>query len=75
MAESGLVLRILSSVSDRNFGSMGFGSSRVCFVGCRFRFQSAFDSYSVACEAFSEQCLRLRLRSIPASAGVRIKFL
>ncbi|CAL1373671.1 unnamed protein product [Linum trigynum] len=22
--------------------------------GCRFRFQSAFDSYSVACEAFSE---------------------
>ncbi|PON73575.1 hypothetical protein PanWU01x14_057570 [Parasponia andersonii] len=73
MAESGLGLRILSSVSDRNFGSMGFGSSRVCFVGCRFRFQSVFDSYSAACEAFSEQCLRLR--SIPASASARIKFL
>ncbi|KAH1075233.1 hypothetical protein J1N35_027561 [Gossypium stocksii] len=23
--------------------------------GCRFRFRSAFDSYSVACEAFSEK--------------------
>nr|POE76282.1 hypothetical protein CFP56_48879 [Quercus suber] len=26
-------------------------------IGCRFRFRSAFDSYSIACEAFSEQQL------------------
>lgn len=72
--ESGLGLRKSSSLVDRKFG-MGFGSFRVCFIGCRFRIQSAFDSYSVACEAFSEQFLCLRFLPASASATGRIKFL
>ncbi|KAK8502682.1 hypothetical protein V6N13_046854 [Hibiscus sabdariffa] len=27
----------------------------VLAFGCRFRFRSAFDSYSIACESFSEK--------------------
>ncbi|KAJ0048688.1 hypothetical protein Pint_14844 [Pistacia integerrima] len=38
---------------------------------CRFRFGAAFDSYYVACEAFSEQ-QHLRLSSSVA-IGVKIK--
>lgn len=35
-------------------------------VGCRFRFRSAFDSYSVASEAFSEQFSLRNLFSVKA---------
>lgn len=67
MAKSGIGLRVFRSVSG-----MGFGSFGVCFVGCRFRFRSAFDSYSVACEAFSEQCLRSRSLLIPSSLNCEL---
>ncbi|CAN0908908.1 hypothetical protein LINGRAHAP2_LOCUS25535 [Linum grandiflorum] len=39
--------------------------------GCRFRFQSAFDSYSIASEAFSEHCSQLLL----LLSGVKFKVL
>ncbi|GKV03992.1 hypothetical protein SLEP1_g16213 [Rubroshorea leprosula] len=51
------------SIRQRNNHRMELASSEpqamplVVTVGCRyrFRFRSAFDSYSVACEAFSEK--------------------
>lgn len=34
---------------------MDFGSLEIFVIECRFRLRSAFDSYSVASEAFSEK--------------------
>ncbi|GMN31365.1 hypothetical protein TIFTF001_003238 [Ficus carica] len=71
MAKSGIGLRVFRSVFGRNSG-MGFGSFGVYFIGCRFRFRSAFDSYSVACEAFSEQCLRSRSLLLPSRLNSKL---
>lgn len=38
-------------------GDMKLDSSEMSFVGCRFRLRSVFDSYAIACEAFSEHFL------------------
>lgn len=59
MAELGLGFRMLDSVARQN-SDIESGSAEMLLIGCRFRFRSAFDSYSVACEAFSEQFLRRR---------------
>ncbi|TQD73038.1 hypothetical protein C1H46_041436 [Malus baccata] len=58
MAESRIGLTMWSSVANRNSGTE-FGD--MWFIGCRFRLRSAFDPYSVACEAFSEHCGNLIL--------------
>ncbi|KAK6250925.1 hypothetical protein QQP08_011086 [Theobroma cacao] len=41
-------------------------------IGCRFRFRSAFDSYSVACEAFSEKQQQILSSSRSLPIGVKI---
>ncbi|EXC30865.1 hypothetical protein L484_028044 [Morus notabilis] len=48
MAKPGIGIWVFRSVSDRNSGK-GFRYFNVYFIGCRFRFRSAFNSYSVAC--------------------------
>ncbi|XVF12902.1 hypothetical protein REPUB_Repub08aG0159800 [Reevesia pubescens] len=40
--------------------------------GCRFRFRSAFDSYSVACEAFSEKQQQILSSSSSSSSSLPI---
>lgn len=47
--------RSIGEASAAGSGVMDLKSNRMSFVGCRFWFRSAIDSYSVACEAFSEQ--------------------
>lgn len=56
MAESRIGLTMWSSVANRNSGTE---FRDMWFIGCRFRLRSAVDSYSVACEAFSEHRLLL----------------
>ncbi|CAL1386599.1 unnamed protein product [Linum trigynum] len=48
------------SISVAEFQLRGSSIMILFGFGCRFRFQSAFDSYSVACEAFSEHRRSLR---------------
>lgn len=71
MAESGIGFRMFNCVASRNF-DIESGSAEMLFIGCRFRFRSAFNSYSVACEAFSEQLIRPRFL---CQFGVEIKLL
>ncbi|XWS61550.1 hypothetical protein CRYUN_Cryun07bG0134700 [Craigia yunnanensis] len=44
----------------------------VAAFGCGFRFRSAFDSYSVACEAFSEKQLQILSSSCSLPIVVKI---
>lgn len=56
--------------------TMGVGGMRSIFgFGCRFRFTSAFDSYSVASEAFSEHQIIFSSSSstIPIAGAVSIE--
>lgn len=70
MAESWKAFRMLSFIASRN-SDIEFGSAEMLFIGCRFRFRSAFDSYSAACEAFSEQLLSRRFL-FPVGVGIKL---
>lgn len=74
MGESGTGMRIWEPIAESHWAmesKSSSWSSSLRFLGGRFRLRkSAFDSYSVACEAFSERKpLVLRL------LGFRIKLL
>ncbi|KAK9926384.1 hypothetical protein M0R45_023617 [Rubus argutus] len=69
MAESRIDWTTWRSSIANWISDMELCSRDTWFIGCRFRLRSAFDSYSVACEAFSER----RFRLIPV--GVKIKML
>lgn len=48
-------------MKGRAGGNMDLGSPDILMNGCRFRLRSAFDSFLVASESFSEGCRRIRI--------------
>lgn len=54
MGESGVGVSIARSIAQQSWDLNSNSSEKMASVECRLRF-SALDSYSIACEAFSEQ--------------------
>uniref|UniRef100_A0A2P2R2P9 Uncharacterized protein n=1 Tax=Rhizophora mucronata TaxID=61149 RepID=A0A2P2R2P9_RHIMU len=59
----------------RDLESPGPVMGRFFVFGCRFRFRSAHDSYSVACEAFSERQKHQLRFSSSVPIGFEFEFL